>query len=399
MRRLTGSLLRSTRWSPVTMVSTIATLIVPPLAAQGMRLDHHALTKQLSALCRADEASDSSALQQRRAELAAKLHTDPADTALWHAFACVVSLQYARSSGEPAATTALAMPAIRAWARLLEDNPADSRAVTGIATLAFELAGGPGLPNAILNADGFATLAYAAVHAGVSVPIVLRLCTEFAFLTSDVTTARYCNHQALATGRDSTWQLIRGAWFAFLNDERPAAAMLFDQAIAAANDSASLAEAAWHVGRLARGALDSGWSGLHDSARVAWVHAHIASSDSVAEPYPVALAHFEGDVPQHGPMFAVCPFDVIRNGMHVAVDQRSCRVPTAPVRRIGVAADLMRLWDPASGEPIAILTYALDRKALTVNTSSEARVATVALNWRIWEWQSSEWTDSSLAVH
>lgn len=396
---MSGLRLRRTSRRPIALAAAVALLFAASLAAQEKRPDHSRFTAgRLSTLCRSGQAADSSTLRQRREDLGAQLRANPADTALWHAFACVLSLQYALSPGGAGTITTLAMPAIRAWAHLLADDPADSVGATGLATLAFDLAGGPGLPNAIVNADGFASLAYAAVRAGVTAPIVFRLCTEFAFLTSDVATARYCNHRALATGRDSTWQLIRSAWFAYLNDDRRTGAAQFDRAIAVAHDSISLSEAEWHAARLAGGALPSGWTALNDSSRVAWMHANIVNSSALAEPYAVVLSRFEGDVPEHGPMFASCPFDVIRNGMHVAVDRRLCRVPTAPVRRIDVAADLMRLWDPASGQPIAIVTYAFDHSALTVNTTADARVATVQLEWRIWAEQSSEWTDSSLEV-
>ena len=114
--------------------------------------------------------------------------------------------------------------------------------------------------------------------------------------------------------------------------------------------------------------------------------------------YADALTRFEGDLPLHGPLFEHCPFDIVRNGAHLPLDRTGCREADEQLRPIGVIAALSRLWDPASGQPIGVLTYALDRSNLSIDATPTSRSATVQLNWRVLEWRDGEWTDSTLEV-
>jgi hypothetical protein len=225
------------------------------------------------------------------------------------------------------------------------------------------------------------------------------MCTEFAFVTADITTARYCIDRSLAAGRDSSWQLIRSAWLAFLDGNRGSGTALFDRAITVAHDSAALADVGWHLRRLTGHAVISAWSGLTDRERVAWTHGHYRrDGDDAALTYADALARFEGDLPLHGPLFEQCPFDIVRNGAHLPLNRNGCREGDELLRPIGVIAGMSRLWDPASGEPIGVLTYALERSTLSIDATPTSRSTTVQLNWRVLEWRDGQWTDSTLDV-
>ena len=370
------------------------------LTAQEQRLDHYGLgAARLRTLCAAAQPADPAALVRLQRDLESRVHDAGASDVVWRSYGCVLSLRYAAASENGLDVSRLALPAARAFAQVLERNPEDVLAASGLATLAFDLAEGPDLAAAINNEKAFAELAYAAVKAGVRTPIVLRMCTEFMFATSDITTARFCNDRALAAGDDSSWQMMRGAWLAFLDGNRPSGVALFDRAIAAAHDSAALADVAWHVRRLTGNAALSAWSGLTDRERVEWTHGHYRrDGDDAAMTYGDALARFEGDVPLHGPLFEHCPFDIIRNGAHMPLDRNGCRQADEQLRPIGVTAAISRLWDPASGQPIGLLTYALDRSNLSLDVTPTSRSTTVQLNWRVLEWRDGQWTDSTLEV-
>ena len=196
------------------------------------------------------QSIDPATLVRLQHDLEARVHDAGASDAAWRSYGCVLSLLYAAAPQDGRELSRLAVPAVRAFAKVLERDPGDELAAAGFATLAFDLSEGPDLATANQNAESFAALAYESVKAGVRTPIVLRMCTEFAFVTSDITTARYCIDRALAAGRDSSWQLIRAAWLAFLDGNRASGTALFDRAIAIAHDSAALADVAWHARRL-----------------------------------------------------------------------------------------------------------------------------------------------------
>ena len=394
------------------LVATLILFVPVALKAQDVRLDHYGLGPgRLRELCAAAEPGDQVTLLQRQRDIAFKLHQAGADDTLWRSYACALSILYAHAprdtNNRVPLVSRFAIPAVDAFAHVLERHPNDKTASSGLAAMAFDLTEGPDVTAALGYSETFAELAYAAVRAGVTTPIVLRMCTEFAFATSDIATARFCNHRALALGVDSTWQLMRSVWFALLEDDRHLGAALFDRAVAAAHDSAELDEAGWHVHRLvdaqtsAAGAATSAWAGLSDSQRVAWVHAHLATGTSdTAASFAGALSQREGDVSQHGAVFELCPFEIIRNGSPVSANRTGCRGTAGhPPRVLGLAAAVVRLWDPSSGRPIALLTYALDRYALGLDVTPSSRSATVQLDWRQWEWQTAQWTDSSSQVH
>jgi hypothetical protein len=370
------------------------------LAAQEQRLDHYGLgPERLRALCAPTQSVDPATLGRLQHNLEARVRDAGAREAAWRSYGCVLSLLYAAARQDGRELSRLAVPAVRAFAKVLERDPGDELAAAGLATLAFDLSEGPDLATANQNAESFAALAYGSVKAGVRTPIVLRMCTEFAFVTSDITTARYCIDRALAAGRDSSWQLIRAAWLAFLDGNRESGTALFDRAVAVAHDSAALADVGWHLRRLTGQAVLSAWPGLTDRERVEWVHGHYRrDGDDAAMTYADALARFEGDLPMHGPLFEHCPFDIVRNGAHMALDRNGCRQADDQRRPIGIIAALSRLWDPASGRPLGVLTYALDRSNLSIDATPTSRSTAVQLNWRVLEWRDGQWTDSTLEV-
>ena len=386
-----------------------AALLVLPVAAQESRIDHYgAAPERLRALCGAVLPADRMLLLQRRLDLAERVRSAGASDSIWRAYGCTLSLLHALASGDPRPPriSQYALPAVDAFLHVLEASPGDVLASTGVATLGFEVTEGLEVGAALGYAEAFASVSYAAVHAGVTAPIVLRMCTEFALAMSSSPTARYCNHRALSLGVDSTWQLIRSAWLAFLDGDAPGGTTFFDHAIAAAHDSAQVGEAAWHVRGLINEQpstveLVATWAGLSDSGRVEWVHDRMARPPNAPDAsFTDVLVHAEGSMASHGPVFRGCPFEIIRNGARQPVDRSACNANVGSRNSyLGVTAAMQTLWDPATGRPVAVMTYALPRGALRIDAGSAGAKANGLLSFRLWEWETSRWTDTTFQFH
>jgi hypothetical protein len=68
-------------------------------------------------------------------------------------------------------------------------------------------------------------------------------------------------------------------------------------------------------------------------------------------------------------------------------------------RNIALRAALHRFWDPLTGAPLALVTYALPIKDLSVQKGDDRRTALIDFHLRQWNEATSDWTDTSFARH
>jgi hypothetical protein len=376
------------------------------LAAQERRVDQYgSAPARIESLCQALAPGDRAAVDHLRGTMSGKLD-DFAPDSLWRTYGCALARLHVAAAAEPRGVLArkYALPALEAFMHVLDHAPGDVVASTGLATLGFEISEGPE-PDAILRyAYHFATYGYAAAHAGVDVPIVLRLCTEFALVMGTTARAHYCNHRALALGVDSTWHLVRSMWMDMLNGDLDRATRSFDRAIASAHDSVQLAEAAFR----ARGVVDeatgragivAAWSGMSDSTRVQWVHDHADGKASATRSvFGDALVRAEGGLTAHGPVFLACPFLIIRNGFAMSGSIRNCEPPIGDrTHFLTTRTAILRFWDPLTGAPKALLTYALDRSQNGIEVDIKGH-AEARLRLQVWEWERQRWLDTTIQI-
>src|ERR1019366_341756 len=144
------------------------------------------------------------------------------------------------------------------------------------------------------------------------------------------------------------------------------------------------------------------WRALSDSARVAWLHQNVehgAATTDDASPYIDRLARTLLNPHLQGPILERCPLIIFHNGAEQGADHSGCRsdaVRTAS--HIDVSGQLLRLWNPATGAPIGVLGYALERRGLKTDTGGrfDARTVSVAVNVRQYEWETAGWRDTTV---
>lgn len=127
--------------------------------------------------------------------------------------------------------------------------------------------------------DSIAHVMHRAVAAGVTLPIVLRACDEYAIRLNENAAARGCAERALDFGRDSTWHLLRLARLAFRDADTVQGAHDFYTALAAARDSLAFDEAAWHVQWFVSPDEMRTWDSLPMAAHAAWIHGRLLARD------------------------------------------------------------------------------------------------------------------------
>jgi len=66
---------------------------------------------------------------------------------------------------------------------------------------------------------------------------------------------------------------------------------------------------------------------------------------------------------------------------------------------IGIGANLHRLWDPLSGDPLALVTWAVPAKDLAIQTSGGERTTLVDFELRQWDPRENHWQDTTFSRH
>jgi len=390
--------------------------IIPAAAGAQSRLDHPGLgIPRIKALCSPLEHPGLSSLFKRRDSLASLLGSPEGrrnpDT--WRAAGCVNGLLYldepmVRNRGVVVRARTASM-ALTGFSQASTLRPGDSIAALGMAALALDFAESDDATAIIGRISSLAAAAYGAVRAGVTAPIVLRMCTEFQIADGDFATARYCSHRALERGVDSTWHLERRALLAFLEDSPDIGATWFEIALAAAHDSAARDDIAWRVRWIADtnwarpGAIPSAWRTLSDSARIMWVREHLANGAPAGDDigrYISVLQHAFSTPMVQGPVFERCPIMITNNGAEQAADRKGCLSDSySPGKRIGLTGVLLRLWDPETGNPLGLLGYTLDRRVIRSDEGDfDHRIANAAITLRQYEWETTSWRDTTIGV-
>lgn len=352
---------------------------------------HLRVVSRVRALCPSPHATDVAALIRDNTVLADSVEHDRASVDHLLDLACVRALLFA--DGAPARSGPL-LPSGMSWlsatVQHLDDaldlDPGNRRAAGLLAVLgpeavplhapaADETASTGSTAPAPLFVTPASTLhiaerIYRAVEDGVDDPPVLRACTSLMLDAGDAGTAHDCSMRALDRGVDSTWHLLRLAWLAAVRRDTAWAVRLVTLAMRAAHDSAARAEIGWHLERdcphgggwtlacRARGLTDS----LTPVERAAW----LAMPDSAARrffgtPTPTAVVQHFLNVSYGAGTFRVC----LPTDPRVAPNY-PCWGTLAPAggNAIDVTAQLDRLWDPATGEAVTLVPYAIAPNAL-----------------------------------
>lgn len=385
-----------------------------PAPAQSNRLDHRgAAVPRLRAIC-ADRAQGSSrSLHLRSDALVNALNKPDArrDADLWMQLACVDAMVFVDSPlvkvHREMVRPPEALRALNAFKTVSQARPADTVAAIGMAALALEFAESDDVGAIVSQTETLAHAAYDAMRSGVTSPIVIRMCAEFAIGSGDFATARRCIDRGLSQGVDSTWHFEREALLSFLLGNEYAGVAWFEAALAVARDSAAVDDADWRVAWL----VDSGststpstdWRALSDSARMAWLRTHIAhgaANGEDASPYIDRITRTFLTPAFQGPLLQRCPIIVFRNGAEQDADHSACRGDVRPgAPRIELSGQLIRLWHPATGAPVGILGYAVQRRGLRADSGRiDNRIAVAALNVRQYEWETAEWRDTTVRI-
>jgi hypothetical protein len=343
----------------ISMAIVLGSGIAVTATAQDTRLDHYGLgPARLRALCASAHPGNAATLFQQSLRLQLALRQRDATVDSWRTYGCVSSLLYAEvpreASGRDTVVSHNARPAIDAFITVLDSMPGDSIAATGLAALALDISGGSNV-NAILGyIPAFAQAGYRAVRAGVTVPAVMRMCTDFALADADMATARYCSGRAFALGVDSTWHLLRASRLAYMGDDPVAGGYLHGLAAAVARDSGAIGEVTWN-------------------------------SNEPAE-FPESI-------------FALCPLSVTLNGTRMPADRSRCTGSTPhPLKQIGLTFTVTQLWNPATGLPLSLVMYVMQEPSLLLTFAPTSRSALVDFDVRRYEWETGRWIDTTSTI-
>ncbi|MES1260053.1 MAG: hypothetical protein ABUL71_05605, partial [Gemmatimonadota bacterium] len=402
------------------LVGLGSALLASPAAAQLARLDHPGLdTARLRVLCSERAPAEHGARVRRQMVLSDSVRKirPLKDPDLFDTLGCVNAMLYVDEPfvkpRDQTLRSPMAQASAMAFLQASELRPSDSLAAIGSATLAFEVTENRAFGSIWAETQRLAAASYAAVRAGVTAPIVLRMCAEFAIAAGDHATARHCLDVAYARGIDRSWNLERQALLAFMMGDEFATdgAASFDLAVSLARDSAARGEVGWHAAWLidttvtpSAHLLDA-WRNSTDSGRVAWLHQQVAEHSATSgdgSPYVVRLARAFAIPGFLGGVIEQCPLPVTVNGFEQRRDRKGClRDDVFPTRLVAVDAQLLRLWNPSSGEPVGVIGFGLGRAALRIDPGGrfDTPMTTVALTVRQFEWETAAWRDTVIRAN
>ncbi len=369
---------------------------------------HDLVVPRIREVCSSRHPTDYEMLLQEDDALADSVYDNPSSASLLTDLACRRALLFAL--GAPSRAGTLLLPgtswigaAVGHLDHALDIDPTNARAAALLAALGPEAfpvhkpAAGEHQHKVFVDPTVFTTpdiafaiaaRLYRAIAGGVRDPLVLRTCTSTMIATGDEASAHDCSMRALSLGQDSTWHLLRLAWFAALGGDTTETALLFDAARRSAHDSSARAELGWH---LVTGCPHAkGWmlacrthplidGGLAYAQRVAW----LTMSDSSAEawfqsaaPHADVVGHFIG-LSYGGGTFRLCLVVSVLQPYPCAAELAPTTVPA-----FDVVAQVDRLWDPATGAPITLVPYAVGMNRQPHDSAGD--VAGFDLSFRQW---------------
>jgi hypothetical protein len=405
------------------------------------QIDQHGTgPARIHALCAKGRPADFNHLADLQDRLAQLLERDSSLTVI-EDLACARALLFAL--GAPHVREAPGMPVGQSWgdgamsaaARGLQRFPGNAELAELLGIILQEVlpARHPVAPDPngermdTRNTDlpAAAAAIYGAVQLGARSPGLFRSCASLMIDLGDLTTAHDCSIRALAEGHDSTWHLLRLASIAFVTADTVTAMKAMELAALTSHDAPARAELGWHLESAASqcracmvaGAMNpSGtqnyrpgdylsatergeWFALPDSGVSLWIGAAIKDR--------LPLQDGEGYNRLKGlatPLLSavwrqasLIPATLIRHFLYTSYGGGTFRAcerdpfgvscwPSVPddKHHLALAADVWRLWDPASGAPIQVLGLALPVRGLAFTGSGPNRSATVDVHFRQW---------------
>ena len=279
----------------------------------------------------------------------------------------------------------------------------------------------------ITDLPQIAAMVYHAIRLGARSPGLLRSCASLMIDLGDRVTAHDCSMQGLAAGYDSTWHFLRLASLAFTSGDTTSGLAFIEWAGLASHDSAARAELGWHLvpGAPAnRGAMDAGalnpnggrdahnpadlmtpaeraeWFGLRSSEVSGWIRKAMAARLPIqhTEGYnrlhrlapPTLTAMWRsGSLPTRNFIahfwyisYAGGAFRSCNNNL----DTVSCTARANPdgKHHLRMVARVAHLWDPLTGRPSDVLTYAVPMADLLPTSDGPDRSATLEVDFRRW---------------
>lgn len=117
------------------------------------------------------------------------------------------------------------------------------------------------------------------VDSGVTVPAVLRACSDLSLRERDAKSTRLCAETGLSLGKDLTWHHLRLAQQSYREADSSTGVTHFLLAAASATDSASRRAMEWHLQWFLSPTEREAWEHLPDSARGQWVRDRLVERD------------------------------------------------------------------------------------------------------------------------
>ncbi len=278
----------------------------------------------------------------------------------------------------------------------------------------------------ITDLPTIAAMLYHAIRLEARSPGLLRSCASLMIDIDDYVTAHDCSMLALAAGYDSTWHFLRLARLAFTRADTTSGLAFIEAAALASHDSATRAELGWHLepgaaensvaieagalnpaGREGRNPGDlmtpaerTAWFGLPSSEVPGWIRKAMEAR--------LPIQHTEGYNRLHrlAPSTLTAMWQrgslLTRNFLEHfwytsyaggtfrpcvrLLDNISCAPQSNPDARhhLRVVARVAHLWDPLTGRPSDLLTYAVPTADLLPTSDGPDRSATLAVDFRRW---------------
>ena len=422
------------------LIALLATALLqqqPRLDSRGrfIALDNKSLVgARLTATCSGIARDDRTALLHVEDSLDALVRKTAAPAGDLTALGCVrAALMLNGAVGHPGYAmqlgTSWAHGAVVVLEQALERTPDDPRAAS-VLTLVGLWAGNPALPaeriegersieNEPLGPIGNALLM--AVMHGVADPAVLRGCTSYLLDVGDFPSARECSSRALEHGADSTWHLLRLAYVAAHFRDTLVMRRDFDEAVAAANNTAALEELGWHLdlhrypGLPVKYLVDSltpaqrlAWLSLTDPvARHDWMEARWATVTArTGESRSAILMDQFWSITYGLGSFHNCVATLI-GPVARPPDKQLAPVQLAPcfpaelpdLHDFALTAALYRLWSGAPRQELSVLTYSAPLDKLIAIDTIGRHVVPLTVSIRQRDAASATWTDTTVAKY
>ncbi len=347
-------------------------------------------------ICHVADPTDRAALVKREAQLADTASIRIPPPTVWSPLACVRALlaasgALAREGPLMPLGTSWARGSIAALHRALDAQPGDARAAALLAAFALDSKALWISAQASLFEDA-ALRVRSAVESGVTLPLVFRACTRLLIASGDVATARDCSHRAMIAGFDSTWHWLRLSRLAFSSEDSTAGVAAFDRAARSAGDSTAINELlnTFFVKANWKKWLDAG-----PAARVRWAHDSIFPPQ---EPGPDS-ASFASRLAQQ---FDGLPGDDGRSYYWNCMAEFAASCLSVGVRgetTLWAAARLHQMWNSATGQPIALVTFGTRIGELETQKAGDVRTLDPAIGVRTWDARRAAWSDTTVVTH